>query len=1838
MADLSITAYESFFALMSGDGWDADSVLTVNSTKGFSQVFVAQSSEIESIMFMADIDEDNASDLQVSLYSVTATGGGTVFTLGSLLCSTDGSSVQKIAKNTSVETSDDIYWYSYSCSQSVTSGSYYAVVFEILSGAASSHNIYFSDTYREDVFIQVMASTDSGATWSNDDFTEAPQTFAENRLGALSFGFLGNELISGGQDFTSGGVVMGGSDAKRGHPVFLFIKKTGDDVRVSFTMNSPSTGTSTEANRADMAWYWYNEGTMPIANAPELLNKISSKPRLTTLKNFALFTQPEKMAPYPKIFFPEISVTLSTNALETKVLKESYVTTPIQQDSQIIFNNSGNFNTDNWAHFTEEQNAIFGVTGDSLDEIRNTTQSVNPSYIDFSLEGQLDLSEIFGGSVAHNYPMVLASVAENTFFIDGDYVDEVGAAGDTISISDSFYHDGTYTIKSAYSYQTDYTGISVDELTLSTTTPHGSINFDYTKKIIRGYTNLIKYDGYYMAFAKYISSAPREINTTDNDLTVSIIRIPVEDVDTGIWEKTFIKLKDQQSWLQPVATGAGPPYYDTNIVGVFDARVEYTGTNLDTETLFVVFQSIPDNGGATTRPFFTIGHTTESHVEDTFLDMRVIYAEGAFIDDGRWEGFDEDGAQAIGIDDYDAEYVDYKGAKFVSSPNNNYALVTALNNSFSFGMWKIDLSQDFDFNPSPFPSLTNDDNYTRGFLATIASETSTREVEISFVMRDAQGVYYGTRSYDDTRLGEVFFMDSNFNVEKIIDGDLDQDWLEGYTNGTSGGVDIRGAGSSYHYNTSIPSKKVSFMVKVGDILHVWMTPLAVDGTPFHIAHDTKSGITKVLRRFPIEKSDVRGVVEQLIEGEDDSKDIDLFEGGTISGENIYVIGMGPSHGGSNTSFPRCLVYDRRTINHAFTYFNDFDYHIYNTGIPLGYGYEYGIDTDGDGYPDYYYYLNTTSTAYRDKLLYYPHVEILSSDKKYGSYTSETLTKLPFYKRSKVFNDYPALRPTEDNPRIGVYCGTGFLMNDSNDILIENDDFRPQALNQNGIPFMVCGNEGSGVHLYKFYGLKQDADDWGLIDGTETTFSDGVYTTGTKYNLSVDKENSQRAYDSPSDYKDKGRLFSISEMDGEYFVSFMRRNEFVEVDTNDTLKEAVPERYIYKFNAGSDKPQNFSFYYKLNYLREPYDRNHYVDAESTILKTDDVLDKLSSTGVANLKIKYANTWEDLYYAPVGEITVPLAFPDVSTFPDQTSRAWYHYTSSTDIQSLFWRIESSDLITPYNDTWYGSTLTENDYRNSDGSVNDPYAEILIKGFQFNDVDLFAEDKERDGSYNSKKRVGSTGIVGEGSSPEDFLNSSAILCPEGEIVLEIPTKIYVSEISFKAKDIGDGSGARFGIHYLPAKSKTAYGTNLVVEEDWIEIGYIDYTPANSTFVTVGIDSIRKFVGTLRIKSYSSVEFEIKDLVIKTFATGTGVSSLYSSSSGVSNPEMIAIDDIDGLLSSTQDGESAAYATFTEDESNIIIDLGDLRDENDAIQSSSNGGNIPVNRISMQFFEGLSRSVKIEVSNMINIVSKIDAGTPPTASSYARGQRIITDGWGGACVSGQIAESDGTTWTYETPAEGQYADVADEDVVYLYSSGVWTTASSYSTAHWATMADEIIPDYEYTIVDWTARTSSKSDQIYVEVLTGAALAEKDPIGLSFNHQTSNYSQHFSSGALRDRVFRTNINKSRNIPIIDSESYDLSSTYDGILTLNAQMNEEDSFKSDQGETGIIENILNVAFPVRTVRKIRITLYGFENDNTETSVRANGFKVYTPIVDSDGIAVWPSSTVTWNVNLSTSST
>ena len=79
-------------------------------------------------------------------------------------------------------------------------------------------------------------------------------------------------------------------------------------------------------------------------------------------------------------------------------------------------------------------------------------------------------------------------------------------------------------------------------------------------------------------------------------------------------------------------------------------------------------------------------------------------------------------------------------------------------------------------------------------------------------------------------------------------------------------------------------------------------------------------------------------------------------------------------------------------------------------------------------------------------------------------------------------------------------------------------------------------------------------------------------------------------------------------------------------------------------------------------------------------------------------------------------------------------------------------------------------------------------------------------------------------------------------------------------------------------------------------------------------------------------------------------------------------------------------------------------------------------------------------------------------------------------------------------------------------------------------------------------------------------------------------------------------------------------------------MDENGPFGSDQGTVGVIERSVQIEFPVQDVEKVKVIAYGFESQNQEP-VRINGFKVYTPIIGSDGIAVWPKADITWDIVL-----
>ena len=55
---------------------------------------------------------------------------------------------------------------------------------------------------------------------------------------------------------------------------------------------------------------------------------------------------------------------------------------------------------------------------------------------------------------------------------------------------------------------------------------------------------------------------------------------------------------------------------------------------------------------------------------------------------------------------------------------------------------------------------------------------------------------------------------------------------------------------------------------------------------------------------------------------------------------------------------------------------------------------------------------------------------------------------------------------------------------------------------------------------------------------------------------------------------------------------------------------------------------------------------------------------------------------------------------------------------------------------------------------------------------------------------------------------------------------------------------------------------------------------------------------------------------------------------------------------------------------------------------------------------------------------------------------------------------------------------------------------------------------------------------------------------------------------------------------------------------------------------------MNVNFPLKSVKKVRIKLV-----NSGGAVRVNGFKVYTPLLDSGGLPLWPRNSVTWSIKL-----
>ena len=86
MANLGIVSYESFFSFIDRNAETDRSSRSLNVTydKSYGQIFQAQSSEVENIFFMANVDSTTAAYLNITIMSLSGEKAMDVFTSAGL--------------------------------------------------------------------------------------------------------------------------------------------------------------------------------------------------------------------------------------------------------------------------------------------------------------------------------------------------------------------------------------------------------------------------------------------------------------------------------------------------------------------------------------------------------------------------------------------------------------------------------------------------------------------------------------------------------------------------------------------------------------------------------------------------------------------------------------------------------------------------------------------------------------------------------------------------------------------------------------------------------------------------------------------------------------------------------------------------------------------------------------------------------------------------------------------------------------------------------------------------------------------------------------------------------------------------------------------------------------------------------------------------------------------------------------------------------------------------------------------------------------------------------------------------------------------------------------------------------------------------------------------------------------------------------------------------------------------------------------------------------------------------------------------------------------------------
>lgn len=1674
--------------------------------------------------------------------------------------------------------------------------------------------------------------------------------------------------------------------------------------------SSISNGLPEETDTSMMKWYYYQPASLPRSNEAVLFGAEDLQPVLDQTTGFVIYYQPDRLPPFPKIFSKESDIILDHSIIPTNVIYQSTDAYPSERknagrpiliENEIVSNMTDNFQISNFAHFqvTRIDARISATDGND--------GSMNPDYIDFTLEDtEEEIKEIVEIKLSNSDSTKIRGFTNVVRFRDR-YI----AFAQYETESDGWFYSSAPTCR-AGSPMRAYVA-KVDDLS---TWNSANVFLEYavdsqanpnpTQK--NDVMNWYSYDNNGDRLGlKGSPEFSRVVGVFD-----STVQRAYSSVDEEYKSTLFIILQVFPSHLDESGNPTNSP--NRPFFAVAWLQEQPSGDLNDSITFKIIPMENTDNNDARFDPVTDIwgspienswiGPTTYPRVKTDYKSSYFIIPDssGSLYVTARnpspaYNNFGENNTNGkFGL--WSIDLTTNLSGK-TSAPLVNTSGSAFSDDTFDFRGFNRNASNEIeisyvlkDGNKTYFGTSTYDYRANAYQFNAIGDNSagSYATVNFGYTATNSYGFANGFSKFGSSLMGEVYVTQDFVSFNQIISGSTDttrpgQGWLLDDPN-SAGGVDYLSAisflESDYSYTfPHVVNDRVAFMTKVNSILHVWTTPSVhlPTATPFHIAHDLSTSSnterrTRLLRKFPITEfdsdyDDISGN-GTLHDGSSDAqsnlknnhrtKYIRKIEGGIRNGHSIFIVGtdgegeefkrfeidsieetpsgyqitttgvLDPAANGVTVGFhsDTTKIFEDFTSSPHFAWITGVNESGYNSGpfrvieidtnkivleVPvssisgksLGTGgtvvitkdhYEPGtaglrwlvyddrvinqiFNISGDSNQD----PNIFSYAYSAKYT----TSGSSQDAPWGYYNGVSVTEHPYILNAPEFQYYPYLPVDSNNkrksPDIGlVHEVNTFVFNNSlsmpdvfedkmfvkylglyNTGSIVNDIYNvnPRLINQNGTTYLICDNGfysefdeervGKGYRVYKTYGLKQNAEKWGKLDRLDFQI----------FNESLHGQ---------SDFSGLADKVYVSKSGRITFITSLKDDKVSNVSSDigkGWVHDEEAERYIYVVNNGISLPQALSFYYKLYYLEGIPEASDYADPNSSN---------------SELTFKWSNTREGLYTTN-NSLVIPLA-QDVNTDPtsiqDLSDIVFFGHSFPTDIEAGFFRIESTKI-------------DRNTALNPTAVNNIPHTEILLKGLRMHSLDLGGADKiSRQGQDVNVKEVAVSGIVNSGvqsgssgafsTQPEQLLDKTGgcFLSPGGYVIIDFPKPIYLSEIRFNTIYDGSISGSDaltdIEVSTIPVFESQKFGVGTASDEDWQELDDSPFTLESRPDRTneIVFDSIRRYVRAIRVKvsRQSGLTLRLFGMKIKSLAEG---SSDIFTSFGVSNANLIVVDDLVGLLRQDLVGRSRAYASFNRSDSYLIYDLGTPTD---------GLGGFPVNRISMN-------------------ISNSDAT-----------RKIAVDVW------------NGTSGTLENPS-------------------------------WENVYDGKIVNYKHYFARWTPQSKSNSRKVNINNITDSDL---DDVNITNLLKDTNFFKDFNSlsfdaGNLQNYSFRPNISRDKSLTIVGSNSATEAGIdgIDGIIVVNSQMDEDGPFGLDvERGIGLIERNLNITFPLRQVRKIRIRM----TNSGRNRVYINGLKTYTPLIQPEdvyqnpenplpseiirfkGDPIWPRNQVTWQVKFSATAT